>query len=132
MSNDSRPLPQWRKLRAGCAGHFLDGFVEALTEAGYTRRTIREHLGGAVHLGRWAEDAGVALCGLDERAVGMFIEHLRVCRCDKRRRCLFARTEKSAKVFLQHLRQVGAVGPAADPVRRRVPPILAPIAWRRT
>lgn len=130
MSNNCRPLPQWHKLRSGCAAQFLDGFVEALAQAGYTRRTIREHLGGAVHLGRWAEDTGIGLGGINEDAVALFVEHLRVCRCNKHKRCLFGRAGRSARLFLEHLRQVGAVRPAAAPVCRHVPPILASFrAW---
>ncbi len=63
--------------------------------------------------------------GLDENAVALFVEHLRVCRCNEHKRCRFGRVRRRACLSVQHVRQIGSVVPAADPLTRSVPPILA-------
>jgi len=132
MNRNCRPLPDLRKLRSGCARPYLDDFIEALTSAGYTRRTIREHLGGTVHLGRWADHAGVELAELDEGVIARYVEHVRVCRCNKHKRRRFARAEKSARVFLDHLRRLGVARPGTTPVGQDMPPLLVSyLTWMK-
>jgi hypothetical protein len=61
-----------RKLRSGPAGPYLDDFAAQLAQAGYSRDKIRAHLRGAGRFSGWAAQAGLAIEGLDARALAQF------------------------------------------------------------
>lgn len=61
-----------RKLRSGPAGLYLDDFAAQLAQAGYSRDKIRAHLRGAGRFSAWAAQAGLAVDGLDARALARF------------------------------------------------------------
>lgn len=54
------------RLRSGVVGTFIDGFAENLKTAGYSRFTIRTHLGAAAHFSNWAGIMGLTIAELDD------------------------------------------------------------------
>src|SRR5581483_2274916 len=68
------------------AAPYLDAFVSALKEGGYSKVTIQRYVRSAAHLSHWQQQRGQALTDLDERSVREFKKHLRRCRCKGFRR----------------------------------------------
>lgn len=113
-----------RRLRAGLTGSYVDGYSEDLHRAGYARWTTRDYLRAAAHLGAWMEREGISLAALDEDALERFRQHLPSCRCLRRNRGKYGHAVKGARLFLEHLRRVGAA-PAVS--RREDPTVMRPL-----
>jgi len=119
-----------RRLRAGCTGAHVDGFADALVEAGYSPRTIRGYLRAVAHFGRWADGVGMSLAEVSEAELPRFVRHLRTRRRFKRGKGRLGDAERGVRVFIEHLRRVGLIAPppaAAD--APRCPVVASFRAW---
>ena len=110
-------------LRSGPGGPYLDGFAAALERQGYSADTAVRYLRAAAHLGHVVARQGAIPSEIDLAA---FIEHLR------RRRCPRAtggrgnhHTIFGARLFRRHLVEIGVCQPAASPVQRVEPRLVA-------
>lgn len=125
LSNYLRAPQAIERLRSGCIGAYVDGFVSALAEAGFSANTIREYLHGAAHLSNWADRRGIAITSFDERIIERFQRHLLRCKCSKRNKGVFRNTKVGVERLLVYLRaqQVIAPGKAAE-VTSPIPALL--------
>jgi site-specific recombinase XerD len=123
-----------RRLQAPTACAHIDSFAASLTAAGYARGTARGYLRAAAHLGRWADDVGLTVARLDERAVRRFCrDHLPKCRCIKRNEGRFADVGAGARAFVVHLRALGVVSPLPPRRTEAVHPLHASFgAWMQS
>jgi integrase/recombinase XerD len=101
-----------KRLRAGPANAFIDGFAEELHRHGYSRPIACIHLRAAVHFGCWAEQQGIGIKGLDDSSLADFRAHLPSCRCGNSYRDQSAHVVAGARHFLEYLRRCGTVRPA--------------------
>jgi integrase/recombinase XerD len=109
-----------RALRAGLAGSWVDGFADALTNAGYSPFMTRRHLRSVEHFATWAARRGLWASGVTAQAVDGFTRHLTRCCCHG-----YGHANPSlihaVRLFLRHLEDVGALThvtaeqPASDP-----------------
>lgn len=102
------------QLRSGPAGPYIDGFADALWEAGYAEITARRHIRAAQHLIHWAESQHVPLAKMDEAQVKRFKCHLPRCRCPSYGCFDRHGLVRGAHLFLGHLRRIHAIAPPAD------------------
>jgi site-specific recombinase XerD len=90
---------------------FLDRFAAALEQQGYGSATAVRYLRAAAHVGHVMVEQGASLAAID---LAEFGEHLRRCRCPRakggRRN---HHTIYGARLFLQHLVEIGVCRPAA-------------------
>jgi site-specific recombinase XerD len=64
------------RLEAGPLGPYLDGFVAALRQTGYSPGQIRRHLHAADRFGGWRRRHGIVATAIDEAIVARFIAGL--------------------------------------------------------
>ena len=60
------------QLRSGPLGSWVDPFVVALQEAGYTPSVVRRHVRGAAVFGAWLARQGMAVDEVNEPVVSRF------------------------------------------------------------
>lgn len=48
------------RMRSGCVGPYIDGFAGSLAASGYSPHTIRGSIRAVAHVGRWADERGIA------------------------------------------------------------------------
>ena len=110
-------------LRSGPSGPYLDGFAAALERQGYSPATAVRYLRAAAHLGHVMAEQGASLGDIDLAA---FSEHLRTCRCPRanggRRN---HHTIFGARLFRQHLVEIGVCRPAAAATEPAEPQLVA-------
>ena len=110
-------------LRSGPSGPYLDGFAAALERQGYSADTAVRYLRAAAHLGHVVARQGAMPSEIDLAA---FSEHLRSCRCP---RAMGGRrnhhTIFGARLFRRHLVEIGVCRPAAAPLQRAEPSLVA-------
>ena len=110
-------------LRSGPSGPYLDGFAAALERQGYSADTAVRYLRAAAHLGHVMAWQRAMPSGID---LASFSEHLRSCRCP---RAMGGRrnhhTIFGARLFRQHLVEIGVCQPAAAPLQRAEPCLVA-------
>ena len=110
-------------LRSGPSGPYLDGFAAALERQGYSADTAVRYLRAAAHLGHVMARQGAMPSEID---LASFSEHLRSCRCP---RAMGGRrnhhTIFGARLFRQHLVEIGVCQPAAAPLQRAEPCLVA-------
>jgi site-specific recombinase XerD len=99
------------RMRAGCAGPYVDGFAAALAAAGYSPHTIRGYIRAAVHVGRWADRRGMALSALDDTLLVRFRRHLSRCRCLQHNKGVFGDAIAGVEQFLAYLRVQQVIAP---------------------
>jgi len=107
-------------LREGSSGSLLEGFAEALHQAGYAEITARRHIRAAEHTAYWLDRLEIKISDFTEDLLKDFALHLKRCRCPgygRADRGLF----NGARLFLKHLRSRGllpasVVEPIHDPV----------------
>lgn len=108
------------RLRRGAVGAHLDALTDHLSSLGYGWFTIKQYLGGAVHLGRWLDRSRTPLVDLDEAVISKFAQHLRRCRCRteyRRVRCgRSGEVVAACRRLLEYLRHVGLARPRVEPV----------------
>ena len=106
-------------LRSGPSGPYLDGFAAALDRQGYSADTAARYLRAAAHLGHVVARRGAMPSDID---LAVFSEHLRTCRCP---RAMGGRrnhhTIFGARLFLQHLVEIGVCQPAAAALQHAEP-----------
>jgi site-specific recombinase XerD len=101
-----------RVLYAGPLKEYVDGFVEALSSAGYQPASIHAKVIVAAQLGRWLEHRELGVGDLGEDRVRDFL------RCRRRRRRAHRGVEATLVQLLHYLRAMGGLPPAVVPVRR--------------
>ena len=110
-------------LRSGPSGPYLDGFAAALDRQGYSADTAVRYLRAAAHLGHVVAWQRAMPSGID---LASFSEHLRSCRCP---RAMAGRrnhhTIFGARLFRRHLVEIGVCQPAAAPLQRAEPCLVA-------
>src|SRR2546429_345736 len=94
-------------LRDGPGGYLLDEFARQLRKAGYAEITLRKHIRGAEHFALWTDRNRMPLSSWNEQILRRFGFHLSRCRCPAYRYWTKPRALKSARVFLDHLRDHG-------------------------
>jgi hypothetical protein len=109
-------------LRSGPSGPYLDGFAAGLERQGYSADTAVRYL-RAAHLGHVVARRRAMPSEIDLAA---FSKHLRGCRCA---RAMGGRrnhhTIFGARLFRRHLVEIGVCQPAADPLQRAEPWLVA-------
>ncbi len=105
-------------LRAGPLGEHVDGFVEALSLAGYEPASIHDKVLLAAQLGRWLEHRRLGVRDLDEDRVREFLR-LRGRRYRPRRGA-----SRTLAQLLRHLRTAGELAPLVVPAKRGTAAII--------
>jgi len=118
-----------RRLRAGPAGAYIDGFAEKVGQEGYSWWTARRYLRSAAHLGRFVEGQGSTLNALDEETLQAFQGHLSCCHCRESNGGKTHDAGLGAKCFVQYLRDIAVV--EAVPMQERPPLIESFLLWLR-
>lgn len=112
-----------RALRAGAAGSWVEGFANALTNAGYSAFMARRHLRSVEHFAVWATRRGLWASGVTAQAVDGFTRHLTRCRCHG-----YSQANPSlihaVRLFLRHLEDIGTLTPVAAERHRSDSPLL--------
>jgi site-specific recombinase XerD len=110
-------------LRGGPSGPYLDDFAAALERQGYSPATAVRYLRAAAHLGHVMAERDA---GSDDIDLAAFSEHLRTCRCPRasggRRN---HHTIFGAKLFRQHLIEIGVCRTASVATHPAEPPLVA-------
>lgn len=96
------------RRRAGILGPYLDSFLVAATELGYTSSTMRTQLWVLGNLERWLKRKRLPVVALNEEVLKRFLDH-------RRREGGRGRSEsRTAHQLLEHLRRKGVV-PLPEP-----------------
>ena len=111
-----RSLQTIRHLQSGPIGPFIDGFTEELEAAGYSRLTIRAHLGASGHLCHWATAKDLTVADLDDSVGHRFVRHLARCRCRPSQGKYVNSARASERLFRRYLCRIGAIIP---PIRMK-------------
>lgn len=110
-------------LRSGPSGPYLDGFAAVLERQGYSGGTAVRYLRAAAHLGHVVARQGTMPSDID---LAVFSKHLHTCRCP---RAMGGRrnhhTIFGAKLFRQHLVEIGVCQPAAVALQHAEPCLVA-------
>lgn len=102
----------------GPLGPYIDGFIDSVSQRGYTQGSLRSLIQGAVYFGRYLANEGLRdLRTVDDRHVRAYIATTRVQRHGKYRFHV-APGARAAPHVLRYLRQIGVASPASPPVRR--------------
>ena len=123
-------------LREGPSGSLLDAFAQVLVRCGYAPLTARRHLRSAEHFAHWADRQGMPVTGRMGPALERFRRHLqRGGRCRHFGHTFRLQILHGARLFLEHLQDVGVIEASAVDVdrgvaghhfpRRRAPPEVA-------
>ena len=106
-------------LRKSPAGRHLDGFAAWLHSRAYKRRPAQLRVRGVAHFGHWHAMKKTSLETLDEREIDAFADHCRRCRCrhDFGGRARY--NSEAARLFVNYLRDQGAVPKKEAIVRQR-------------
>lgn len=119
LSTVSSYLRWLAQMRSTPASPFLDGFVAALTKAGYHTTTIQTFVRGAAHFSLWLTCRGQSLTELGASEIPGFKQHFVSCRCAgfsrRSRRHSPRRYGRGAELFLRHLQNIGAMARSAPP-----------------
>src|SRR6266481_5872844 len=91
------------RLRSHTIGSYADSFARSLHEQGYTYWVVRGYLRAIGHLGSWLDRTKVSLARLDDDVVLRFKKHLRLCRCFRQNRGVFAPVIPGVRLFMAHL-----------------------------
>lgn len=125
-------------LREGPSGTLLDAFARVLVRSGYAPLTARRHLRSAEHFAHWADRGGMPVTGRIDPALERFRRHLqRGGRCRARGCRHFGHTFPlqilhGARLFLEHLQDVGAIeASAVEPTDAAHPLISGFCQWMR-
>jgi site-specific recombinase XerD len=102
------------RRRAGVLGPYLDSFLVAATELGYTLSTLRTQLWVLGDLERWLKRRRLVLVALEEQVLRQFLEHQR------RHGRLRRGDSRTVQRFLEHLRAKGVV-PSSEPAADHSP-----------
>jgi integrase/recombinase XerD len=119
-------------LRDDPGGSLLEEFARGLRKAGYAEITVRKHIRGAEHFTHWTDRTRMPLCSWNEQVLRRFGFHLSRCRCPAYRYWTKPRALKSARVFLDHLRDHGVINTCPAEPTAKEPALLAAFRqWMR-
>lgn len=112
--------PRWlAHMRSTPASPFLDGFVAALTKAGYHIKTMRTFVRGAAHFSLWLTRRGHSLTEPGASSIPGFKQHFASCRCagfGRRSRCHSRQSHgRGAEAFVRHLQTIGTIARSTPP-----------------
>ena len=115
------------QLRCGPSGPHLDGFAAVLERQGYSPATAVRYLRAAAHVGHVMSEYGAKRgAGVGDIDLAAFDKHLRSCRCPRstggRRN---HHTVYGARLFRQHLIEIGVCRPAAAATEPAEPQLVA-------
>src|SRR5262245_34683504 len=99
------------RLRSGPLGSYIEGFAEELKAAGYSRITVRAHLGVSSHLCHWAGTKGLTIADLDDSVGARFVRHLPHCRCRPCQGKYIASAAASERLLRSYLCGTGIITP---------------------
>jgi len=102
------------RRRPGRMGPFIESYRQELLGRGYTPMSVRGVLQHVGALGRWMETSDIEPTDLNVEVIDEFVAFRRSGRA-------FARTTRSLASLLDHLRDLGVVGPEPLPI---VDPLL--------
>lgn len=91
---------------------YLSGFVDNLQLVGYSITSISFYQRGVLHLGRWADKAGISVKDFNEEVLSRFRGHLKICKCGPNNCGQLKPTRLAASLFLAHLRRMNVALPA--------------------
>lgn len=97
------------QLQSGPVGPFIEGFAEDLKAAGYSRISIRAHLGISAHLCHWANCRNLRIADLDDSVGTRFLRHLSRCHCRPPKGKYITSAGAGEKLFRSYLRHIGAI-----------------------
>jgi integrase/recombinase XerD len=122
---------QVQNLRDGPGGSLLESFAEELSHAGYAEITARRHIRAAERLIHWSGCEGIPISSLTEKSVERFDRHLK-----GRQRGRYSHTYQmdilnGARLFLKHLRSVGAISAIDQPTVQYPVLLTAFYEWMR-
>jgi len=100
-----------KRLRSGPIGPFVEGFAEELKKAGYSRITIRAHLGASSHLCQWANTKNLAVADLNAAVGARFVQHIPHCRCRPCQGKYIHSARAGEELFRTYLCEIGAIPP---------------------
>src|SRR6266540_2861266 len=119
-------------LRDSAGVSLFEGFAQGLRKAGYAAITVRKHIRGAEHFSHWTDRKRIPVHNLDEQVLQRFGCHLSRCRCSGYRYWMKARALKSARVFLEHLRDRGVISArVVEPTAKQPVLLTAFCQWMR-
>lgn len=95
-------------------GAYVDGFAGRLNEEGYALGTTRSHVHSAAHLGSFLQTRGHTFGSVGEKTLDEFRQHLPRCRCPQSGGGVGRSALDGARLFLEYLRDVGAIKVAID------------------
>jgi len=97
-----------KELRGSHAGHLIESFARALSEADYAKLTVHQHLRAAQHFVYWFRQHGITLSEVDERVLAQFATHLSQCQCPHYGH-VETEVTRGALLFVTHLREIGCI-----------------------
>src|SRR6202051_3182993 len=107
-------------LRDCPLGASFESFAQELSDAKYTRLTVRGYIRAAEHFIYWVGQEGVPIPSLDEAFIDRFDRHLKHCRCSHYGHGRRPELLRGAGMFFVHLRRMGritaTVAESAEPV----------------
>jgi integrase/recombinase XerD len=107
--------PRWlSQMRSTPASPFLDGFVAALSKAGYHTTTIQEFVRDAAHFSLWLKCRGQIPIEHAASEMGGFKRHFAACSCAQFRRSS-GRPGRGAELLLRHLEDIGVITRSPTP-----------------
>ncbi|HST10504.1 MAG TPA: site-specific integrase [Terriglobales bacterium] len=119
-------------LRDSPGGSLLEEFAQWLRKAGYAEITVGKHIRGAEHFTHWTERKRIPVCSLNKHVLRRFGSHLSRCRCPGYRYWTKPRALKSARLFLEHLRDCGVINACvAEPTAKQPALLTAFCQWMR-
>jgi site-specific recombinase XerD len=112
------------RCRCGLANPFLDDFIAWLESQGYRRSTIRHHVREVVHFTNLAEAEGLAVRNLDRSALDRLCRHLAEGKSLQYPSGSPRKIYHSARLFVNFLEVVGAVGLCSSNASTEDPALL--------
>jgi integrase/recombinase XerD len=112
LSDYFRSLQTLDQLHNGPVGPFIEGFATELEASGFSRVTIRAHIGVSGHLCHWIRARNIAISDLDDLIGARFIKHLPHCHCRPRQGMHINSAGASEKLFRAYLCRIGITAPS--------------------
>lgn len=112
-------------LPSGCVQPYIQDFVAALVEDGYTLLSTRDYVRSAAHLGRWMDAHRIGVRELEDSTVADFARH--PCKCPGiglRGRRPSRRYVARLRRFVDYLRGIGVLPGAVPSPTQAVPPLV--------
>jgi site-specific recombinase XerD len=112
LSDYFRSLQTLDQLHNGPVGPFIERFAAELEASGFSRITIRAHIGVSGHLCHWTHARNIAISDLDDLIGARFTKHLPHCRCRPRQGKYINSAGAGERLFRAYLCRIGITAPA--------------------